>query len=131
MQDATLAFNVSIPASSTFSFNSCDSTHAVQFASTTTSHSSVNGIAATFSGQGNVNGQTGYNFTVTVKDGDGAGSGLDTVSVAITGHNNFSYSTAGTIAGGDIRRASVKEDTRHEDRILHSPLGDYSAVQPT
>jgi hypothetical protein len=38
---------------------------------------------------------------VTAKDGGGAGSGLDTVAISITGPNNFSFSAAGTIAGGD------------------------------
>jgi hypothetical protein len=100
---ATLAFNVSVAgSSSTFAFNFRNSTQTVQFASTATSQISINGNSATFSGQGNVNGQTGYTFTVTATDGGAAGSGLDTVSIAITGPNNFSYSAAGTIAGGDI-----------------------------
>jgi hypothetical protein len=67
-----------------------------------TSQISVNGNSATFSGQGNLNGQTGYGFTVTARDGGGPGSGLDTVSIAITGPNDFSYSAAGAMSGGDI-----------------------------
>jgi hypothetical protein len=100
---ATLAFNVSVIGSgSTFTYNYRTSTQTVQFASTSITQISVNGNTATFSGQGTLNGQAGYNFTVTAKDGGGPGSGLDTVSVAITGPNNFSYSANGTIVGGDI-----------------------------
>jgi len=39
---------------------------------------------------------------VTATDGGGPGSGLDSVSIAITGPNNFSHSKNGTILGGDI-----------------------------
>jgi hypothetical protein len=100
---ATLAFNVSVAGSgSTVSFNFRNSTQAVQFGSTTTSQISVNGNFATFSGQGTLNGQTGYSFTMMARDGGAPGSGMDTVSVAITGPNNFSFSAAGTMAGGDI-----------------------------
>lgn len=100
---ATLAFNVTAPGSgSTFVFNFRNSTQTVQFASTTISQIAVNGGIATFSGQGKVNGQTGYNFTVTATDGGGAGSGLDTLAIAITGPSNYSFSATGTIAGGDI-----------------------------
>jgi hypothetical protein len=100
---ATLAFNVSSAgSSSTVAFNFRNSMQAAQFASTMTSQISVNGNSATFSGQGNLNGQTGYGFTVTARDGGGPGSGLDTVSIAITGPNDFSYSAAGAMSGGDI-----------------------------
>jgi hypothetical protein len=100
---ATMAFSVAaIGSSSTFTYNYRTSTQTVQFASTTTSQISVNGNTATFSGQGKLNGQTGYSFTVMAKDGGGAGSGLDTVSIVITGPNNYSYSANATIVGGDI-----------------------------
>lgn len=100
---ATLAFNVaSVGTASTFTYNYRTSTQTVQFASTTTSQISVSGNTATFSGQGKLNGVAGYNFTVTAKDGGGVGSGLDTVAIAITGPNNYSYSANATIAGGDI-----------------------------
>ena len=100
---ATLAFNVaSVGTASTFTYNYRTSAQTVQFASTTTSQIAVNGNTATFSGQGKLNGVAGYNFTVTAKDGGGVGSGLDTVSIAITGPSNYSYSVNGTIAGGDI-----------------------------
>jgi hypothetical protein len=100
---ATLAFNVaSVGSASTFTYNYRTATQTVQFASTTTSQISVNGNIATFSGQGKLNGVAGYNFTVTAKDGGGVGSGLDTVSITITGPNNYSYSANGTVAGGDI-----------------------------
>jgi hypothetical protein len=100
---ATLAFNVSSPGSgSTFSFNNGDSTHPVKFASTSISQISVSGTFATFSGEGTVNGQTGYMFTVSATDGGGAGSGLDTILVQISGPNNFTYNAPATIAGGDI-----------------------------
>ena len=100
---ATLAFNVaSVGSASTFSYNYRTSTQTVQFVSTTTSQIVVNGNTATFSGQGKLNGIAGYNFAVTAKDGGGIGSGLDTVSISITGPNNYSYAANGTIAGGDI-----------------------------
>ena len=100
---AILAFNLATAGSaSIFSYNYRTSTQTVQFVSTTTAQVSVNGNTATFSGQGKLNGQSGYNFSVTAKDGGSVGSGLDTVSIAITGPNNLSYSTSGTIAGGDI-----------------------------
>ena len=70
--------------------------------STTTSQIAVNGNTATFSGQGTLNGQAGYSFAVVAKDGGPAGSGLDMVSITITGPNNYSYAASGTIAGGDI-----------------------------
>lgn len=100
---ATLAFNVaSAGSTSTFTYNYRTSTQTVQFVSTTTSQIAVNGTTATFSGQGNLNGQAGYSFTVTAKDGGGVGSGLDTVSISLTGPNKYSYAANGTIAGGDI-----------------------------
>ncbi|HYW47675.1 MAG TPA: M12 family metallopeptidase [Bryobacteraceae bacterium] len=100
---ATLAFNVSVIGStSTFTYNYRTSTQTVQFISTTTSAIAMNGNTATFSGQGNLNGQSGYGFSVTAKDGGAAGSGLDTVSVSITGPNNYSFSAQGSIGGGDI-----------------------------
>jgi RHS repeat-associated protein len=100
---ATLAFNVSVLGStSTFTYNYRTATQTVQFTSITTTAISVNGNTATFSGQGTMNGQNGYNFAVTATDGGGPGSGLDSVSIAITGPNNFSHSKSGTIVGGDI-----------------------------
>jgi hypothetical protein len=100
---ATLAFNIaSVGSASTFSYNYRTSNQTVQFANTTTSQIAFNGNSATFSGQGNLNGQTGYSFAVTAKDGGGVGSGLDTVSISITGPNSYSYSANGTIVGGDI-----------------------------
>ena len=100
---ATLAFNVSVAGSaSTFALNFRNATQAGQFAGAATSQISVNGTSATFSGQGNLNGQSGYTFTVTARDGGGPGSALDTVTIEISGPSGFSYSAAGTIAGGDI-----------------------------
>jgi hypothetical protein len=100
---ATLAFNAGyIGWVSTFTYNYRTSTQTVQFASTSTSQIAVNGKTATFSGQGTLNGKAGYSFAVTAKDGGAAGSGLDTVSITITGPNNYSYSANGSIAGGDI-----------------------------
>ena len=100
---ATMAFNVAVAGSgSSFGLNFRSSTQALQFASSMISQISVNGNSATFSGQGTLNGQIGYNFTVTATDGGGAGSGLDKVSIAILGPNNFSYSAVAPMAGGDI-----------------------------
>jgi hypothetical protein len=100
---ATLAFNASVVGTaSTFTYNYRSGAQIVQFASTNTSQVAVNGNTATFSGQGNLNGQTGYNFAIAAKDGGGVGSGLDTVSILITGPNNYSYSATGSIVGGDV-----------------------------
>jgi hypothetical protein len=100
---ATLAFDVrEVGSGSTFNYNYRSSTQAVQFVSTMTSQIAVNGKTATFSGQGKLNGQTGYNFAVTATDGGAVGSSLDTVSIKITGPNNYSYTANGSIAGGDI-----------------------------
>jgi len=100
---ATFAFNIgSQGSSSTFSYNYRNGAQIVQFASTSTTQRSVSGNTATFSGPGNLNGQTGYFFAVTGKDGGTVGSGLDTVSIAITGPNNYSYTANGTVVGGDI-----------------------------
>lgn len=106
------ASGISEPMKTTADIVVTNSTQAAQFASTTTSAISVNGNSATFSGQGNLNGQAGYNFTVTAKDGGGAGLDLDTVSIAITGPNNFSYTAEGTIAGGDIVVIDAQRDCR-------------------
>lgn len=100
---ATVSFNVGyLGAVSTFSYNFRDSNRTVQFVSTTTTQIAVSANTATFSGQGTLNGQSGYAFNVTAKDGGAAGSSLDNVSVTITGPNNYSYSANGTVLGGDI-----------------------------
>lgn len=100
---ATLAFTVGVVGSgSTFTYNYRTSTQTVQFASTTMSQIVVNGNSATFTGQGKLNGQLGYTFAVTATDGGAVGSGLDTVSISITGPNSYSYSTNATIVGGDV-----------------------------
>jgi hypothetical protein len=100
---ATLAFNVgAVGSGSTFTFNSRNSTQVAQFVSTTVSQVSATGGFATFSGEGALNGQPGYTFTVTATDGGGAGSGLDTILIQILGPNNFTYNAPATIAGGDI-----------------------------
>jgi len=101
---ATLAFNIAVTGTtSTFTYNYRTSSQTVQFASTSTDQISVNGNTAMFSGQGKLNGVAGYSFTVTAKDGGAVGSGLDTVSITITGPNNYSYTvTNSTIVGGDI-----------------------------
>ncbi len=100
---ATTAFNVGSPGSgSTFGFSFRSATQAVQLASTTITQIQVNGASATFTGEAKVNGQTGYNFTVTASDGGAAGSGLDSIAIQVTGPNNFSFSVTGAIAGGNI-----------------------------
>jgi Beta-propeller repeat len=100
---AALAFNVSTKGSgSTFTFNNGNATQPVRFASSSISQISVTGSFATFSGEGAVNGQAGYTFTVSATDGGGAGSGLDTVLVQLSGPNNFTYNAPATIAGGDV-----------------------------
>ena len=100
---ATLAFNAGYQGGvSTFNYNYRNATQTVQFVSTRTSQISVSGKTATFAGQGTLNGQSGYNFTVNAKDGGVAGSSLDTVSIAVTGPNSYSYTVNGTIVGGDV-----------------------------
>jgi hypothetical protein len=100
---ATVAFNVGyLGAVSTFAYNFRSSRQVVQFASTTTSQISVTGNTATFVGLGAVNGQTGYTFSVTATDGGPPGSGLDSISISITGPNNYGYAVSANILGGDI-----------------------------
>jgi len=100
---ATLSFNVGYTgAVSTFAYNFRTAGQTVQFASATTSQISVTGKTATFSGLGTLNGDLGYNFTVTATDGGAAGSGLDSVSITLTGPNGYSYSVTSAILGGDI-----------------------------
>jgi hypothetical protein len=100
---ATVAFNIGIQGlSSRFSYNYRNGAQILQFASATTSQIAVSGNTATFAGQGTLNGQTGYAYTVIAKDGGAVGSSLDTVSIQITGPNNYSYVVNGTIMGGDV-----------------------------
>src|SRR5581483_11026676 len=90
---ATLAFNVSIPGSgSTFTFNTRNSTQAIQFVSTTVSQisASVGGIAV-LSGTGTFNERAGYSDSASATEGRGAGSGLVTIMVLMPGPNNFTY----------------------------------------
>ena len=118
---ATLAFNVGVVESgSTFTYNYRSSTQAVQFISSSTSQIAVNGNTATFSGQGNLNGQSGYSFVVTATDGGGVGSGLDTVAILITGPNNYSYLVNGTVVGGDIVVKQKEEDYSTFDTAMPS-----------
>jgi RHS repeat-associated protein len=100
---ATLAFNINATAGTgTFTYNYRTAAQTVEFTGATISQISVNGKTVTFTGQGSLNGVSGYVFQVTATDGGGPGSGLDTVSVAITGPSNYSYSASGTIVGGDV-----------------------------
>jgi hypothetical protein len=100
---AALAFQIVSPGSgSTFSYNYRSAMQTVQFMSTTTSQITLSGNSAIFSGSGKLNGQPGYSFSVTATDGGPAGSGLDTVSIAITGPNNYSYTVTSAIVGGDV-----------------------------
>ena len=87
---AALSFNVSGDvAADKFAYNLRTAAQTVQLVSTTVSKVSVDGQTATFSGEGTLNGLTGYNFAVMAKDGGGPGTGLDEVSIAITGPNQF------------------------------------------
>jgi hypothetical protein len=99
---ATLAFRATVEgASGTFSYQYRSATQTVQFTSTTMTQVQVSGDRATFSGQGILNGQAGYQFLIGAIDGGPTGAGQDSVSVIITGPN-YSYAAAGTIVGGDI-----------------------------
>ena len=100
---ATLAFNIAgIGSASRFTYNYRNGAQVIQFASTTTTSIAAAGTTAVFSGQGTLNGQSGYSFTVTATDGGAAGSGLDSASITITGPGSYSYTASGAIAGGDI-----------------------------
>ena len=100
---AALSFNVSGDAAADkFAYNFRTSSQTVQFVSTAISKVSVDGQTATFSGEGTLNGLTGYNFAITAKDGGGPGTGLDEISIAITGPGKFLYSVKAAIMGGDI-----------------------------
>ena len=66
---ATFAFNVGYAGGvSTFTYNYRTASQTVQFASAVTSEISISGDTATFSGQGMLNGQAGYSFSVTATD---------------------------------------------------------------
>jgi hypothetical protein len=100
---ATFAFNVGyLGSASTFTYSFRSSSQAVQFVSTTVSEIALSGSTARFSGSGTLNGTSGYSFAVSATDGGAAGSGLDTVSITITGPNNYFYFTNGTVTGGDV-----------------------------
>jgi len=100
---ATFAFNVGYPGGvSTFSYNYRSSIQSVQLISSKITQITISGNTATFSGQGAVNGQLGYNFTVSTTDGGPAGSGLDTIVIQITGPNGYTYSINSFVIGGDV-----------------------------
>jgi hypothetical protein len=56
----------------------------------------------TFNGQAEVNGVSGYSFTVTATDNGEPGIGHDYFSITLTGPNSYYYSASGTLAGGNI-----------------------------
>ena len=98
---ATLAFNLSNRGGA-FSYNYRNATTNIQFVSTQVIPGGISGNTTWFSGQGKLNGQPGYSFSVIATDGGPAGSGLDAISITIAGPNNYSYTVTGVIAGGDI-----------------------------
>src|SRR3989449_6253208 len=59
------------------------------------------GTTRTFSGQAEVNGVSGFYFTVTVTDNGEPGKGNDYFSITLTGPN-FYYHQGGTLGGGNI-----------------------------
>jgi hypothetical protein len=61
------------------------------------------GSCATLEGKAKVNGSAGYTFRATGCDLGPAGTGKDTFSIDVTGPN-LTYSKAGTLVSGDIRR---------------------------
>jgi hypothetical protein len=64
---------------------------------------SLLGSCATLGGNAEVNGHAGYTFRATGCDLGVPGAGKDTFSIDVVGPN-FSYSKAGTLFAGDIRR---------------------------
>jgi len=94
---ATFAFS---SQAGTFSYYYRSSTESVQFVSTLISRFSVLDDIASFSGEGTLNGQSGFSFAVVAAAGGALGAG--TVSINIIGPNNYSYAANGTLAGGGI-----------------------------
>ncbi len=61
------------------------------------------GTTRTFSGQAEVNGVSGYYFTVTATDNGEPGTGHDYFSITLTGPNGFYYRAGSTLSGGNIQ----------------------------
>ena len=60
------------------------------------------GTTRTFSGQAEVNGVSGYSFTVTAIDKGEPGIGNDYFSITLTGPSNFNYQAGNLLGGGNI-----------------------------
>jgi hypothetical protein len=60
------------------------------------------GNCASFTGNGKVNGQTGYRFRVDACDNGEPGAGRDTFAISVTGPN-FSYTNGGVLTEGNIQ----------------------------
>src|SRR2546427_900949 len=56
----------------------------------------------TFTGQAEVNGVSGYSFTVTATDNGEPGTGNDYFTITLTGPNNFNYQAGNLLGGGNI-----------------------------
>src|SRR5438445_1738364 len=60
------------------------------------------GATRTFTGQAEVNGVSGYSFTVTATDNGEPGTGNDYFSITLTGPSNFNYQAGNLLGGGNI-----------------------------
>jgi len=61
------------------------------------------GTTRTFSGQAEVNGVSGYSFTVTVTDNGEPGKGNDYFSITLTNPSGFYYHAQDSLGGGNIQ----------------------------
>ena len=61
------------------------------------------GATRTFTGRAEVNGASGYSFTVTATDNGEPGRGNDYFSITLTGPSNFYYQAGNTLGGGNIQ----------------------------
>src|SRR5712692_5758235 len=61
------------------------------------------GTTRTFSGQAEVNGVSGYYFTVTATDNGEPGNGHDYFSITLTGPSGFNYHAENFLGGGNIQ----------------------------
>ena len=61
------------------------------------------GTTRTFSGQAEVNGVSGYSFTVTATDNGEPGKGNDYFSITLTNPSGFYYHAQDSLGGGNIQ----------------------------
>ncbi len=67
-----------------------------------TNYSVVNPTTRKIDGTAEVNGQSGFTYSVMATDGDDAGTS-DAFSIQVWGPNGYSYSAGGNLGGGEIQ----------------------------